>query len=70
MKEDHIMQRLLKIREVAETLAVSESTVSRLVRDNAIPKTWIGRSVRIRPEDLEQFIQARTLNSSTADGPF
>ena len=64
------MQRLLKIREVAETLAVSESTVSRLVRDNAIPKTWIGRSVRIRPEDLEQFIQARTLNSSTADGTF
>ena len=69
-KEDNIMERLMTIREVTEVLSVSQATVSRLIRDGQLIKTGIGRSVRIRPSDLETFIEERTRKTITFEEPF
>lgn len=70
MKEDNIMEHLLTVREVTEVLSVSQATVSRLIRDGQLAKTGIGRSVRIRPSDLETFIEERTRRAVTFEEPF
>jgi excisionase family DNA binding protein len=49
---------LLTMAEVAEALRCSASTVERLVRDGSLPVRRLGRSVRVRPEDLEAFVAA------------
>lgn len=69
-KEITPMQRLLTVQEVSEILSVSPSTVTRLIRGNALSRTWIGRSIRVKPEELERFIESRTLNSAEASRPF
>lgn len=51
--------RLLRLDEAAEALQVSDSTIRRLVRDKELKVVRIGRAVRVRPEDLEAFIQER-----------
>lgn len=51
--------RLLTLADVADFLAVSLSTVRRLVRDGNLPAVRVGqRSIRVRPEDLEAYLQA------------
>ena len=69
-KEDNIMERLMTFREVTEVLSVSQATVSRLIRDGQLVKTGIGRSVRIRPSDLETFIEERTRKAVNFEEPF
>ena len=49
---------LLKAEEVAEYLNVSKSFAYFLIQTGQIPAVRMGRSVRIRPEDLEDYIQA------------
>ena len=48
---------LLKAEEVAELLSVSRSFAYALMQSGQLPTVQIGRSVRVRPEDLEEFIQ-------------
>jgi excisionase family DNA binding protein len=50
---------LLTLREVAETLKVSESTVRRLVRASSLAAYKIGKrgQLRVRKEDLEVFLE-------------
>lgn len=48
--------RLLRIDEVAERLAVSRSMAWKLVTYGQLPSLRIGRSVRVRPADLEGYI--------------
>ena len=43
----------LTVAEVALALKVSERTIRRLIADGSLPAVHIGRSVRIRPADLE-----------------
>lgn len=50
---------LLTYREVAAWLSISESYVRRLVMHRKIPIVKIGRSVRFRPTDIEQWIERR-----------
>lgn len=51
--------RLLKTREVAARLAVSPATVGRLVKQGRLAVVRVGaRSLRVRPQDLEAFIQS------------
>lgn len=69
-KEDSIMERLMTIREVTEVLSVSQATVSRLIRDGQLIKTGIGRSVRVRPSDLETFIEEHTQKTISFEEPF
>ena len=54
------MMNLNTLEEVAESLAVSRSTIIRLVRSNQLAATRIGRAVHISDESLRQFIDSQT----------
>jgi excisionase family DNA binding protein len=47
---------LLKAKDVAESLNISRSQAFALMRDGSLPTIRFGRCVRVRPQDLEQFI--------------
>jgi excisionase family DNA binding protein len=49
---------LLTGEEIAKILHVSRAYAYQLMRLKQIPTIKIGRSVRVRPEDLERFIAA------------
>lgn len=49
--------KLLKANEVAELLSVSRSFAYALMQSGQLPTVHIRRSVRVRPEDLEEFIR-------------
>jgi excisionase family DNA binding protein len=51
-----LFQPLLTVPEAATILNVSGRTVRRLIDSGAIPAVWIGRSVRLRPRDIERII--------------
>jgi excisionase family DNA binding protein len=48
--------RLLRIDDVAERLSVSRSMAWKLVAIGELRSLRIGRAVRIRPEDLESYL--------------
>lgn len=51
------MALTLDFREAGELLGgLSESTVKRLVRDGELDAVHIGRSARIRADDLRQYV--------------
>ncbi len=52
----------MKIEDAAEKLQVSKSTVRRLIINGDLPAVKIGKSVRIRSDDWEQFMN-KLLNS-------
>jgi excisionase family DNA binding protein len=47
------------VAEVAEQLGVCAATVYRLCEGGELPHVRIVNSIRIRPEDLKDFISAR-----------
>lgn len=49
--------KLLKPHEVAERLNVSKPQVYLMLRNGEIPVVRIGRCVRVREIDLEEYIQ-------------
>ena len=53
------LEPLLTVAETATTLNVSERTVRRLIASGTIRGIWIGRSVRLRPRDIERCIAGR-----------
>ena len=54
-------EALVSAKEAARRLAVSRRTIDRLVAAGALPRVKVAsRSVRFRPEDIEQFISARS----------
>jgi excisionase family DNA binding protein len=56
---------LLRVADVAEHLGVCNATVYRLCERGALPHLRIGNSIRIGPDDLNQFITARRHGSVT-----
>ena len=48
--------RLLRVREVAESLAVSNMTVYRLIRDGQLRAVRVGHGWRISEADLAGFL--------------
>ncbi len=52
-----VANRLLKAKEVSETLQVSRSQVYRMMQLGEIPTVRVGTAVRVRPSDLEEFIK-------------
>lgn len=50
--------KLLRLIEVAELLNVSLPTVRRLVKEGRLQSVRVGRILRVRPEDLEGYIQS------------
>lgn len=58
-------ERLLKPDEVAEILQVSKAFAYALLKRGDIPAVRIGNLVRVRPEDLEKYIQEKAGRSSS-----
>ena len=58
-------ERLLKPAEVAEILQLSIGQIYALLKEGEIPSIRIGKTVRVRREDLDQYLQskARRLNT-------
>ena len=50
------LEPLLTVAQAATILNVSERTVRRLIASGTIRGIWIGRSVRLRPLDIERWI--------------
>jgi excisionase family DNA binding protein len=64
-----MLSPLLTQREAASILAISVRTLERLRVNGGSPKfVKVGHSVRYRPEDLERWVAAR-LVSSTSQRP-
>jgi excisionase family DNA binding protein len=49
--------RLLRIEDVADRLTVSRSMAWKLVAGGELRSVRIGRSVRVRPVDLEAYVE-------------
>jgi len=57
--EETSLSRLLNAQDIAVALNIGLSTVYLLLERGELPSIRIGRSVRIRPEDLEEFIESK-----------
>jgi excisionase family DNA binding protein len=55
--EVYMINKLLKGTEIAEVLNISKAYAYRLIAEGEIPSIRIRRTVRVRPEDLEFFIE-------------
>jgi excisionase family DNA binding protein len=60
-------QPLLSIPEVANILGVSEWTLRQWLSQRRLPFIKVGRLTKIRPEDLEAFIQRHRQEAITID---
>ena len=58
--------RLLKPKEAAESLAISERTLWALTASGDVASVRIGRSVRYDPADLAAFIQRQKIGGHLA----
>ncbi len=54
---------LLKSDEVAKFLQVSRSFAYLLMKRGDIPTVRIGNAVRVRPEDLQRYIELKTVQN-------
>jgi len=61
---DHdTLPRLLTVQEVSQILHLGRSTVYQLIQLGDLPCVRFGRSVRVRPGDLEEFIETKLANT-------
>jgi excisionase family DNA binding protein len=51
--------RLLTVAEVADLLRVSSMTVYRLIKAGDLPAVRIGKSFRLREDDVDAFLAGR-----------
>ncbi len=49
--------RLLRLEDVADRLAISKSMAWKLIALDQLRSVRIGRAVRVRPEDLEAYLE-------------
>ena len=56
MAQPHARARFLTVQEVADLLRVSTMTVYRLIKNGELPAARIGKSFRVREDDLDAFI--------------
>ncbi len=59
-------ERLLKVPEVAERLAIVPFQVRRLIWRGQLRSVRIGRAVRVRAEDVAAFIDENTVTAKAA----
>ena len=59
---------LLTADDVARVLNCSQSMAYRLMQDGSIAVVRLGRAVRVRPQDLDEFIQSRLSNGAHVGG--
>jgi excisionase family DNA binding protein len=56
VKPNESRSRFLTVAELAEQLRVSNMTVYRLVQSGRLPATRVGRSYRIREDDVDRYL--------------
>ncbi len=54
-------RNLLTVREVAETMRVSNMTVYRLIRAGELPAIRVGKHFRIRENELNDYLESQTV---------
>jgi excisionase family DNA binding protein len=54
------MVTLLRAQDVADRLACSKRTAFKLMASGAFPVVRIGTMVRVRPDDLDAYIESVT----------
>lgn len=50
--------RFLTVQEVADLMRVSSMTVYRLIKSGEMRAVRVGRSFRVRQEDVDQYLEA------------
>lgn len=55
-EDESLVTRLLTAPDVARILNISKGAAYKLIQLNQIPSIRINRSVRVKPEDLDEFI--------------
>ena len=56
---NYARSRFLTVSEVAEMLRVSSMTVYRLINSGELPAVRIGKSFRLREEDVDKYLADR-----------
>ena len=56
-------QMLFTADDVARILNVSRSFAYKMMQDGTLPVVRLGRAVRVRPVDLNQFLETRVSHS-------
>ena len=59
MPEPFTEARLLTANEVADLMRVSRMTVYRLIKTGEMPAVRVGRSYRLRSEDVDTYLTER-----------
>lgn len=57
--DEYVSPRFLTVTEVAATLRVSTMTVYRLINTGTLPAIRIGKSFRIREDDLGRYLASQ-----------
>jgi excisionase family DNA binding protein len=57
--EDGRGPQLLSIDEVCQTLGMGKSWTYRRVKSGEIPSVKLGRSIKVKREDLEEYLEGR-----------
>ncbi|MHB1553453.1 MAG: helix-turn-helix domain-containing protein [Acidimicrobiales bacterium] len=57
--DEDAQSRFMTVGEVASVLRVSSMTVYRLINSGELPAVRIGRSLRLRGEDLDRYLADR-----------
>lgn len=61
------MKEYLSVREVAERFSISKMSIYRLIEADEIPVLRIGKSLRIRTADLEDYVSSHTTRLEEAE---
>ena len=56
-------EKLYRGSDVANILNISRALAYRLLAERTIPSVRFGRTVRVRPEDLEKFIAEKLVTN-------
>jgi excisionase family DNA binding protein len=58
---------LLSVDDITKILRISKGTAQRWCRDRRLPAAKIGKSYRIRKEDLDKWYEGKLLDKVTAE---
>jgi excisionase family DNA binding protein len=62
-----MVTKMLTGSDIAEILNISKAYAYRLIAEGEISAARFGRTVRVRPEDLEKFIVEKSPGRNTND---
>jgi excisionase family DNA binding protein len=58
---------LLSIPEVCQELGMGKSWVYRRIQSGEIPSVKLGRNIKVRREDLEEYLEAQRYNPAASE---